>query len=290
MRISNDSKVKLMQAVVYVFAILTLVFYFDWSLFIYSLILGWFWFGIAGSLCLHKLSSHAVFVPKNRLIKWVLLWFGTIATLGSTIGWAAGHREHHATTDKKTDPHRPFGSLFHKFKMWFYYFPTWVIDPMLVKDLATDPDHRFFHRNYYKVIFVYMIILGLIDFRFIGYFYAVPVLCTLFGISWATVIAHVPQLGYFSWRTYNTDDYTYNSNFWNVLLIGEGYHNTHHACPWLWNLAINKGEWDMAAWMIKLIGHPNSKPPLPHPPIRTGKALRKELQAVKAKLRKDNHE
>jgi hypothetical protein len=97
-------------------------------------------------------------------------------------------------------------------------------------------------------------------------------------------------LGYFSWRTYDTEDYTYNSNFWNILLIGEGYHNTHHACPWLWNTAISKGEWDMGAWLIKLIGHPNSKPPLPHPPIRTGKALRQELQAVKAKLRKDNHE
>jgi fatty-acid desaturase len=290
MAISNDVKIKLVQAFVYVSAILTLVFAWDTQLVINSLVMGWVLFGLGGSICLHKLSSHGAFKPKNRLIKWFILWCGTIGSLGSTICWAAGHREHHQHADKKTDPHRPYGSFWHKIKMWFYYFPTWKINPMIVKDLLEDKDHQFFHRHYYKIILSYVVLLALINPVYVGYFYAIPVVYTLFGISWATVIAHVPQLGYLSWRTYNTPDYTYNSNFWNVILMGEGYHNTHHACPWLWNNALYKGEWDASAWVIKLIGIPNDLPAKPHKPPRTGKALRDEMAAVRKKLQESGDE
>lgn len=285
MSISNDVKVKAVQAFVYITAIWTLVYAWDTTLFITSVALGWVLFGLGGSICLHKLSSHRSFVPKNRLIKWVILWCGTIGSLGSTICWAAGHREHHRHSDKKTDPHRPYGSLWHKVKMWFYYFPTWKISPMIVKDLLDDKDHQFFHRHYYTIIASYAVLLAIIDPRYVGYFYAIPVVYTLFGISWATVIAHIPQLGQFSWRTYDTDDYTYNSNFWNVILMGEGYHNTHHACPWLWNNALRKGEWDASAWVIKLIGIPNSIPARAFKAPRTGQALRAEFASVKQRLK-----
>jgi stearoyl-CoA desaturase (delta-9 desaturase) len=283
--LSNDFKVKAVQAFVYIAALVTVVFAWDTTLFLAALAMGWLLFGFGGSICLHKLSSHRSFVPKNRLIKWFILWCGTIGSLGSTICWAAGHREHHKHSDHAADPHRPLGSLWHKVKMWFYYFPTWKINPMIVKDLLADPDHQFFHRHYYKIIFSYVAILALINPIYVGYFYAIPVMYTLFGISWATVIAHVPQLGYLSWRTYDTDDYTYNSNFWNVILMGEGYHNTHHACPWLWNNALRKCEWDMSAWVIKLIGTPNDIPPRPFNPPRTGKKLREELASVKQRLK-----
>lgn len=288
--LSNDAKVKLTQAFVYLASVATVLFAWDARLFAWSLVAGWFMFGIGGSICLHKLSSHGSFTPKNRLIKWVLLWFGTIGSLGSTICWAAGHREHHQHADKKTDPHRPYGSMWHKVKMWFYYFPTWDISPLIVRDLTQDPDHRFFHQHYYKIIFSYVAVLFMIDPIYVGYFYAIPVLYTLFGISWATVIAHIPHLGYLSWRTYDTPDYTYNSNFWNAILMGEGYHNTHHACPWLWNNALYKGEWDASAWVIKLIGVPNDLPAKPHNPPRTGKALRAELMEVRRKLKEGGHE
>lgn len=288
--ISNDVKVKAVQAFVYIAAIVTVIFAWDLKLFVGSIVAGWFMFGFAGSICLHKLSSHNSFTPKNRVIKLTLLWLGTIASLGSTICWAAGHREHHRTSDHANDPHRPYGSAWHKIKMWFYYFPTWKINPMIVKDLLEDKDHQFFHRHYYQIILSYIVVLAIINPIYVGYFYAIPVLYSLFGISWATVIAHIPQLGYLSWRTYNTPDYTYNSNFWNVILMGEGYHNTHHACPWLWNNALCKGEWDASAWVIKLIGIPNDIPARPFEQPRVGKALREEMMSVRAKLKEGGHE
>jgi stearoyl-CoA desaturase (delta-9 desaturase) len=288
--LSNNAKVKILQAFVYIVSICTVVFAFDLTLFLVALVLGWITFGIAGSICLHKLSSHRSFVPKNKLIKWIILWFGTIGSLGSTICWAAGHREHHEHSDLKTDPHRPFGSPFHKFKMWFYYFPTWDISPAIVADLLRDKDHVFFHKHYYKIVLSYIIFLGILNPIYIGYFYAIPVLYLLFGISWATVIAHIPQLGYKSFRTYNSRDYTYNSHMWGIILAGEGYHNTHHSNPWLWNTALCKGEFDLTAPIIKLIGIPNDIPPKPFDEPRTGFALVEELRVVKFNLENGGHE
>ena len=283
--VSNDTAVKAVQAFVYISAIATLGLAFDLKLFLISLCLGWLLFGFGGSICLHKLSAHKTFEPKNKLIKWFILWCGTISSLGSTICWAAGHREHHQNSDHKSDPHRPHGSLWHKVKMWFYYFPTWHINPMIVKDLMSDKDHQFFHRHYYKIIFSYIAILALLNPIYIGYFYSIPVLYTLFGISWATVIAHNTFLGRIGWRTYNTDDYSYNSNFWNILLMGEGYHNTHHKCPWLWNTALHKDEWDISAWVIKRIGkNLTTHKALKHPERRFGKELVNELEDVHKRL------
>jgi fatty-acid desaturase len=282
--LSNDTKVKIVQASVYLYAIYTVLFLWDTKLALISLFLGWVLFGLSVSVSLHKYSAHRTYTPKNRLIKWVVLWFGTIGSLGSNICWAAQHREHHKYSDQEKDPHRPHGSLWHKVKVWFYYVPDIKISPMVVKDLTADKDHVFFHKHYYKIIALYVGALYVIGAKYVGYFYALPVVYTFTGISWATVIAHIPELGRWSWRTYDTNDYTVNSHLWSVLFIGEGLHNTHHGCPGLWNNAINKGEFDLTAPIIKLIGITNKPVVRKHGELRYGKDLRDELKNVTAKL------
>lgn len=280
----NDTKVKLVQLFVYLFSLYTLIFHWNTKMVLVSLALGWIGFGLCVSMSLHKYAAHRTYEPKNRLIKWIILWFGTIGSLGSTICWSAGHREHHRYSDHEKDPHRPFGGLWRKLCVWFFYVPTWRINPMIVKDLMADKDHVFFHNHYYKIIIAYVALLWAIDPTYVGYFYALPVWYVLTGISWATVIAHIPELGRWSWRTYNIDDYTVNSHLWSVLFIGEGLHNNHHGCPGLWNNAINKGEFDLIAPLIKLVGNPNKPVVRLHPPIRKGKELVEELKDVRRRI------
>jgi len=287
-KITNDVKVKIAQAIAYSVAAGTLIWFWDLKLFLVALFLGWILFGLGVSICLHKWASHKTFVPKNRFYKWLILWFGTICTLGSTVSWAAGHRKHHQYTDKEGDPHRPAGNFWHKVKVYFYYFPTYHISPMIIKDLTSDVDHKWFHKNYYIIIYSYALSLLMIGPEYLGYFYALPVLYVFTGISWVTVIAHIPSTGRFGYRSdtyriYNSDDYTYNSHVWQFLLMGEGYHNTHHACPWLWNNAVLPGEFDISAKIIKLIGNPYDKPPSPFVDVRRGKKLWEEIAMVKAK-------
>ena len=287
---SNDAKVKATQAFVYISAIVTMIFAWDTTLFLTALALGWLCFGLCVSVGLHKYAAHRSYEPKNRLIKWIVLWFATIGSLGSTICWAAGHRAHHRHSDHIEDPHRPKGNLWHKIKVWFYYVPAFNINPLIIKELSRDKDHAFFHRHYYKIIYSYIGALALIDPIYVGYFYGIPIWYTLIGISWATVIAHIPVLSYGlpgTWRTYNSKDYTVNSHLWSLLFIGEGLHNTHHAVPGLWNNAINKGEFDLTAPIIKLIGKPNNATVREHPPIRRGyKKIKEELRGVQEYITK----
>jgi len=289
-KLTNDTKVKLCQAFVYLSSLGTMIFAWDTSLFFISLFLGWLCFGLCVSVGLHKYAAHRTYEPKNKIIKWIILWFATIGTLGSTICWAAGHRAHHKHADHIEDPHRPEGNFWHKIKVWFFYFPSFRINPLIIKDLKRDKDHVWFHKHYYKIIWSYVLLLAFIDPVYVGYFYGIPIWYTLTGISWATVIAHVPILSYGlpgTWRTYNSKDFTVNSHFWSLVFIGEGLHNTHHSVPGLWNNAINKGEFDLTAPIIKLIGIPNKPTVRPHPPIRKGyKKVKAELNEIERYIKK----
>jgi stearoyl-CoA desaturase (delta-9 desaturase) len=284
LNLSNNAKVKILQASAYLGAILTLLFWWDTTLFLLAIVWGWLVTGFGSSICLHNMSAHRSFVPKNRAIKLGLLLFGTIASMGSTICWSDTHRLHHVTSDSHKDPHRPKGNWWHKIKMWFYYFPSYDVNPMRVKDLVSDKDHMWFHKNYYWVIASWVAVLALIDIKYAAYFYCVSMLVVFFAISWVTVLAHIPQLGYGGYRLFDSDDYTYNSHFWAWLLWGEGYHNTHHSNPGLYDLAVRPGEYDYCARVIECIGIPSQRAVKPFGEPREGKALREEFDRVTERL------
>lgn len=284
LNLSNNAKVKVLQAAAYLGAVATLAFWWDATLFGAAMLWGWLLTGLGSSICLHNLSAHKSFVPKNRAIKIALLFFGTIVSMGSTICWADTHRLHHVTSDSHKDPHRPKGSLWHKVRMWFYYFPAYEVNPLRVRDLISDKDHLWFHNHYYKVVVGWIALLALVDVRYAGYFYCVSMLFVFFAISWVTVLAHIPQLGYGGYRLFDSDDYTYNSHFWAWLLWGEGYHNTHHSNPGLYDLAIRKGEYDYCARVIEWLGIPNKREVLPHSQPRRGAELREEFRLVTERL------
>jgi stearoyl-CoA desaturase (delta-9 desaturase) len=242
---TNYNKIKLAQALAVISSILTLLFAFNWTLLVLGLLVGWLFFCVGLSIGLHKFSSHRTFTPKNQFLKNLVLWFSTVVTMGSTINFAAGHRQHHKHADTIDDPYCLQGSLWHKIKLFFYWFPTYKINPMIIKDLLRDQDHVRFNDNYWMILLVYPSILLLIDPILFGYFYALPVTYVLLGMGYVTVIAHL-RLGQ---REYNTTDNSWNSRTFAVLLAGEGYHNTHHAHPGL-NIL---GPLDAGGYMIELI-------------------------------------
>ena len=132
---------------------------------------------------------------------------------------------------------------------------------MRVKDLIADKDHMWFHKNYYKIVIGWIVLLGLIDLKIAAYFYCVSMLYVFFGISYITVIAHIPKLAVKGYRIFNSPDYTYNSKLFAWLLWGEGFHNTHHSNPRLYNLAVLPDEFDYSAKVIETIGTPYEQEP-----------------------------
>lgn len=252
---SNYIQVLWVQAILYISVAAGLITAWDWQLFVLGLALGWILFCIGISVCLHKMVSHRTFEPKNRLIKYALLWAGVQTTLGSPIGFAAGHRQHHSDSDGPTDPFRLSDSFYHNLKLWFYHFSTANIRPRIIKDLTSDTDIKFFHNNYWKVWAVYPAILLAVSPTYFVYFFAVPAVYGFLGMSYVTVIAHSKQ--WKKWfkgsNDYNDLDDSWDSKFFTLLFAGEGYHHTHHVTPGVYDYSTTNNKFDFSGWVIRKI-------------------------------------
>jgi len=259
-KLSLDTRTKILQAFAYIGFVYTLFFQFDLHWLIPSLIFSWLIFLLGASLGLHKYSSHRNFETKNNAYKAAMLFSSTVLCLGSNISWASTHRKHHQYADRSEDPHSPNvnPSLRRSIKLWFYYFPTYHVSPSIVKDLTVDPMHKFFHRNYFKVNIIYVLLLLAIDIKMVCYFYFVPVIYTFTAISYITVLAHNPWLAKFGYKNVDSRDLSFNSRIASIFVPGDGNHNNHHAQPGRASNKIADRDWDLGYWLVKLIARPKS--------------------------------
>jgi len=224
--------------------LLTAVFLGDWNWFWLSL--GVYWFtGVFGiNIGLHRLLSHRSFKTSAWKEK-ILGVIAVLTTVGSPLAWVAVHRQHHRSTETPLDPHSPY--QLGNFRAWFGLWKHQPLDLKLVRDLRRDSFQKFLHRRYLYIILVYCVILAVIDPWLVIYAYAIPACLCLHSTSTIIVIAH--RHGY---RPYNqVRDQSRNSWIANLITLGEGWHNTHHAKPWLWDTKEQWWEFDIPAFFIK---------------------------------------
>jgi len=252
---SNYTQTLWVQSTIYLTALLGLILLFNLKLLLIGLLLGWLLFCFGVSICLHKYASHQTFTPRNRLIKIFLLWLGAQTTLGSIIGFAAGHRQHHRDSDGPNDPFLLKNSTWYNIKLWFYHFPINNISPRLIKDLYIDGDYKFFHKNFWKIWSVYPSILLIINPIYFVYFFAIPVVYCFLGMSYVTVVAHS-----LSWKKafkgtseFNDLDHSWDSKFFTVLFAGEGYHHAHHVDPSQFDYSKTNLKFDFSGYMIRFL-------------------------------------
>lgn len=254
MKLTHDTKSKIIQANVGLMGIITLILYFDIRLLLVGICIGWLLTAVGCCAGLHKYTAHRAFEPRNRLCKHLLLLSASLCALGTPLAWSATHRLHHKTADHEGDPHRPSRNLWWNIRLWFYYFPAHKVEQKYISDLMRDSDQRFYHKYYFFIHFFVVSGLFLISPVAPGYFYSVPIMYVFFAISWITVLDHYPGLHRYFWRNFDSDDETYNSHILAILFPGDGYHNNHHAKPGRWNNAMRPGEFDLSAPFIKLLG------------------------------------
>src|SRR5665213_2583464 len=63
--------------------------------------------GLGVTVGYHRMLTHRSFTALPWL-RVTLAAFGAMAFEGDPIGWVAGHRRHHAYTDRPGDPHSPY--------------------------------------------------------------------------------------------------------------------------------------------------------------------------------------
>jgi stearoyl-CoA desaturase (delta-9 desaturase) len=250
-----NTKVRLLQTFNHIVTIPAVVYaLYTGSYYLFTIaFVAWLIVGpISSVITLHRLLTHRSFKTHPWLEK-VLSYISVVSTVGPTISWVALHRQHHAQSDKASDPHSPYidgkFSLVQSIKVWLGY--DWHIPNIpvaYVKDLMRSPTHKFIFNNYFKIIFAYSLILMAIDPLLWLFVYVVPASMTVHLIGVVNVFGHMH--GY---RTYDTTDKSTNSWIANLVSLGDGWHNNHHGRPGKWYAGEKWWEWDLMGRIIQLI-------------------------------------
>jgi stearoyl-CoA desaturase (delta-9 desaturase) len=207
-----------------------------------------FTLGVNGGF--HKLFAHKQY-KTGKFFEYFLLFFGSLATVGSSIVWVIGHKVHHRFVEHpEKDPYYPHDGNW--LKVVFRgaqpvdYFPLLYARNIAYSDKVP---HLFVHNHYFKLLFSYVIILGLISPELIIWMWALP--AAMFAVAlhlFIGCLAHSVPIKH-GFREYNTEDMSINSHIFNLITFGESYHNTHHAKP---NQLVN-GKYDILGNILSFI-------------------------------------
>jgi len=228
------------------------IFYFDFTLInIFILVCSFYSLNILGNwMTLHRYYSHKSFEFKNGFLKTFFTLLAILAGRGSALGWTYIHRIHHAYSDTDNDPHSPtiLGFILFGFSHYkkleeenFKFF--------LVKDLMTK-DHLFYHKYYFLLISSLIIGLGIINIEVLYFGYILPCFLVQVSQNIFNYFGHVN--GY---RNYKTKDNSKNNPYLFPLILGECWHNNHHANPKSYTTKIINTEYDPLAFIIRLVGN-----------------------------------
>lgn len=247
--IKNYNKVRYAQATCYLLVIWAITLHFSWTLLFIGLALGWTLFLIGLGVSLHKYCSHRALQPRNNVVQHLLLYLGTLCTLGTPLEFAAGHRTHHKYSDTDQDPFVLTDSIWNNIKVWFLWVDTTKINARIIIDLMRNPTIKFYHQHYWKIWLPLPIILLVINPVIMAYCFALPVVYVLLGMSYVTVIAHSKwcQRIFGVKGAHGQDNKSWNSALFTVLFPGEGHHESHHHKPGERNYSRINGRWDFGS-------------------------------------------
>jgi fatty-acid desaturase len=221
----------------------------EWSLTaVYITVVMYFIFNCLGIiLTYHRHHSHKGFKFKYKWNEILFTLFGALTCSGSPIGWVAIHNEHHKHSDKQKDPHSPIHGLWRVMSIDYPYDR----DKWGIRHLITQPYQRAFHKYYFGIIGIYMILL-LVLFGIPGVYFGIiiPSVIVLTAQGLTNFINHQARFGY-----KNFDFPDQSKNIWWLALFnfGEGWHNNHHANPGNYTTKYKWWEFDMAGTIAKLV-------------------------------------
>lgn len=254
MKFTHNTGVRLLQIVTHLVALPAI----GWAIYVGEwmwLLTAWltYWFiGIMGiNVGFHRFLAHGAF-KTYRPVEVFLMFCGIITTVGSPMAWTIVHRIHHIHTDTDKDPHSPQG-----IGVWKAWFGVWNTDGYrqagrVSRALRRDPLYTATHKYYFHILALWVLFLfAVFGWQGVVFVYAMPAVLSLHSANGIIVIPHVH--GYINHDLTKKGDTSRNSWIANLMTMGEGWHNNHHAHPSRWNTRERWWEWDVPAQVIKLI-------------------------------------
>jgi stearoyl-CoA desaturase (delta-9 desaturase) len=214
----------------------------------------------------HRYFTHKSF-ETGPVVKTALAVFGSMAMQGPITQWVTDHRKHHALSDKEGDPHSPhvghgdgvLGTIrgfLHSHVGWLFTLKGMERGREYGKDLYEDRLVRTIDRFY--IVWV-MLTLG-IPFV-VGFAVGGSVARGLEAMVWGGLlriflyqhatfsvnsICHM-----FGRKDYRSRDEARNNWLVAVLVLGEGWHNNHHAFPSSARHGLHRWQVDVSWWVIR---------------------------------------
>lgn len=196
---------------------------------------------VGGEIGLHRYFSHGSFKTSKwkELLLFILSVFNCV---GSPMMWVGIHRKHHATSDTEKDPHGYQSVL----RVWSTFWKTFTIEPKYLVDMMRSPAHKFFHKHYFTILILSYVLLGLIAWQIPVFLISTSSLITIHSAGLVNSLCH--KYGY---RNFKTKDLSTNNTIINIITLGSGLHNNHHADPMNYSNKVKKYEFDFPAWIIE---------------------------------------
>lgn len=216
---------------------------------------------------MHRFFSHRAFQAGPGVTA-LLGICGSMAAQGPILFWAAGHRKHHAFTDRVGDPHSPrpvapgiagrLAGLWHAHVGWLF-----TAEPVPWSRFAPDllRDRLVVRLNQYYPLWV---LLGLALPAVAGGLWTGDMEGAWLGFLWGGLVRIflVDQVTWginslahsFGGRDHDTR--CNSRNFWPLALLSMGgaWHNNHHAHPTRARTDESPWQLDPSGWFIEALG------------------------------------
>ena len=171
-----------------------------------------------------------------------------LSSRGSPLGWAYLHRKHHAHSDTEKDPHSP---KYLGYKIFgFSHYKKQEEEQMkifIVKDMITQ-SHLFIHKWYIALILTFVILVACINIQLLYFVWILPSFLVQLSQNNFNYFGHT--VGY---RNFETADNSRNNKWLFLFILGEAWHNNHHASPKNCSTQIHPNEYDPLMKFIAVI-------------------------------------
>lgn len=246
LRASNNS-VWLLQFSAMIIA-LSGIFLIDFSAFwlLLSLVVYYAFSSIGISIMMHRFWTHKSFAFKYKIVEYLFTAISLLASRGSPLAWVYIHRQHHAHSDTEQDPHSPkyVGFRFFGLKKT----SAEDIKIFVIKDML-NKQQIFINDYYIGLVLAMVLLLALINPYLIYFAWALPVFVNQMTQDLFNYFAHV-EGGY---RNQESKDDSHNVIWLWPLILGEAWHNNHHASPKDFNFKRQWWELDPQSLVVRLV-------------------------------------
>jgi stearoyl-CoA desaturase (delta-9 desaturase) len=221
---------------------------------------------IAVGVGLHRYWSHNAFSITSRVVEFILCVLSASTLQTPILVWASDHAKHHAYTDTDKDPHSPlkFGGL----KGFIWSHIGWMF--LKNKENARTEFHRptvirlskknfvLWQMRYYGAIATIMntivpFTIGVIVGKSIYYGFSAYIFCGVGRFIQQHGTFCINSVTHFFGSKTHENSTAGDIGWMAIFLLGENYHNFHHAFPSDYRNGIKWYHFDAHKWIIFLL-------------------------------------